>query len=171
MPVHNVLFYKRSFQKWERQGLVGSLSNRPTCRARLRSRTTASSAMCHIASTCMSYMHVYLATHGCQCSPVGPRRAPDPPAKVQERLRETCTCRVKASMRETRAAGPIVSSSDCLYSLGKRPMTRWKVVWPRLDEPEWWRCLCIFWSSQLHACSVCDTLQNFKRMLPIIIKA
>ena len=28
------------------------------------------------------YNHVYLATHGCQCSPVGPRWAPDPPARV-----------------------------------------------------------------------------------------
>ena len=41
---------------------------RPTCGARLRSRTTASSGMRHIASSCTSYTHVYLATRGCQCS-------------------------------------------------------------------------------------------------------
>jgi len=55
--VHNVLLSKRLFQKQERQGLVGSLRNRPTCRARLRSRTTASSGMRHIASSCTSYTH------------------------------------------------------------------------------------------------------------------
>ena len=33
---------KQSFRKRERQGLAGSLCNRPTYRARLRSRTTAS---------------------------------------------------------------------------------------------------------------------------------
>ena len=30
-----------------------------------------------------------------------------------------------------------------------------------------WVTSTIFWSSQLHACYVCDTLQNFKTMLPI----
>ena len=65
-PVHNVFLSKRSFRKWERQGLVGSLRNRPTCRARLRSRTTASSGMYHIASSCMSYTHMYLATQSVQ---------------------------------------------------------------------------------------------------------
>ena len=35
-------------------------------RARLRSRTTASSGMRHIASSCTSYTHVYLATRGCR---------------------------------------------------------------------------------------------------------
>ena len=64
-PVHNVLFFKQSFWKWERQGLVGGLRNRPTCRARLRSRTTASSGMHHITTSCMSYTHVYSATRGC----------------------------------------------------------------------------------------------------------
>ena len=34
-----------------------------------------------------------------------------------------------------------------------------------------WVTSTIFWSSQLHACCVRDTLQNFKRMLPIWIKA
>ena len=37
--------------------------------------------MRHIASSYTSYTHVYLATRGCQCSMVGPRRAPDSPAK------------------------------------------------------------------------------------------
>ena len=37
--------------------------------------------------------------------------------------------------------GPIVSSSDCPCSLGTRPMTRWKVVRPRPDQPDWWRRL------------------------------
>ena len=59
---------------------------------------------------------------GCRCSPVGPRRAPDPPAKERERLRETRTRRAKASLRGT--PGPIVSSSDCLCSLRTRPTTR-----------------------------------------------
>ena len=68
-PVHNVLLSKRSFRKRERQGLMGSLCNRPTLRARLRSKTTASSGLCHIASSCTSYTHVYLATRGCRCSP------------------------------------------------------------------------------------------------------
>ena len=58
------------------QELVGSLRIRPTRRARLRSGTTASSGMRHIASSCTSYTHVYLAKRGCRCSPVGPRRAP-----------------------------------------------------------------------------------------------
>ena len=39
--------------------------------ARVRSRTTASSGMHHIASSCMSYTHVYLATRGCQCMQSG----------------------------------------------------------------------------------------------------
>ena len=34
-----------------------------------------------------------------------------------------------------------------------------------------WVTSTIFWSSQLHACCVGDTLQNFKRMLPICFKA
>jgi len=34
-----------------------------------------------------------------------------------------------------------------------------------------WVTSAIFWSSQLHACCVYDTLQNFKKMLPIWIKA
>ena len=67
-PVYNVFLSKRSFRKRERQGLAGSVRNRPTCGARLRSRTTASSGMRHIASSCTSYTHVYLATRGCQCS-------------------------------------------------------------------------------------------------------
>ena len=60
---------------------MGCLRKRPTRSARLRSRTTASSGMRHIASSCTSYTHVYLATRGCRCSLVGPRRAPDPPVK------------------------------------------------------------------------------------------
>ena len=32
-----------------------------------------------------------------------------------------------------------------------------------------WVTSTIFWSSQLHACCVHDTLQNFKRMLPICL--
>ena len=55
---------------------MGSLRIRPTRRARLRSGTTASSGMHHIASSCTSYTHVYLAKRGCRCSLVGPRRAP-----------------------------------------------------------------------------------------------
>ena len=74
-PVHNVLLSKRLFRKRERQGLVGSLCIRPTRRARLGSRTTTSSGMYHITSS-TSYVHVYLATRGCRCSPVGPRWAP-----------------------------------------------------------------------------------------------
>ena len=46
-------------------GLLNTHAYRPTCRARLRSRTTASSRMRHIASSYMSYTHVYLATPGC----------------------------------------------------------------------------------------------------------
>ena len=84
-----------------------SLRKRPTRRARLRSRTTASRGMRHIASSCTSYTHVYLATRGCRCSPVGPRRAPDPPVKERERLRETRTRTAKASLRGT--PGPIVT--------------------------------------------------------------
>ena len=118
-PVHNFLLSKRSYR--ERQGLVGSLRKRPTLRARLRSRTTASSGMRHIASNCTSYTHLYLATHGCRCSPVGPRRAPDQPVKERERLRETRTRTAKASLRGT--PGPIVSSSDRLCSLDTRPTT------------------------------------------------
>ena len=64
-PVHNFILFKHSFRK---RWLVGSLRNRATCRARLRSRTTASSGMPHIASSCTSYTHVYLATRGCRCS-------------------------------------------------------------------------------------------------------
>ena len=54
-----------------KDGLVGSLCNRPTHSARLRCRTTASSGMRHITSSCMSYMHVYLATRGCRCMESG----------------------------------------------------------------------------------------------------
>ena len=36
----------------------------------------------------------------------------------------------------------IVSSSDGLCSLKTRPMTRWKVVRPRLDQPDRWCHLC-----------------------------
>ena len=79
-------------------------------------RSTASSGMRHIASSCTSYKHVYLATCGCRCSQVGLRRAPDLPAKVRKWLRETRICRAKASLHGT--PGPIVSSSDCLCSLG-----------------------------------------------------
>ena len=62
----------------------------------------------------------------------------------------------------------------------------WQVLW-QLELKELWQlsrsarsslhCRNIwvtstkFWSSQLHACCVCDTLQNFKRMLPICFKA
>ena len=46
------------------------------------------SGLRHIASSCTSYTHVYLATRGCRYSPVGPRRAPDPPAIERERLYE-----------------------------------------------------------------------------------
>ena len=73
-PVYTTFFFPNGCR--ERQGLVGSLRKRPTRRARLRSRTTASSGMHHIASSCTSYTQVYLATRGCLCSPVGPRRAP-----------------------------------------------------------------------------------------------
>ena len=38
-------------------GAGGESCNSPMRRARLRSRTTASSRMCHIASSCTSYMH------------------------------------------------------------------------------------------------------------------
>ena len=60
-----------------------SRHNRLTCRARLRSRTTASSRMCHVASSCTSCTHVYLATRGCRWSLVGLRQAPDPPANLR----------------------------------------------------------------------------------------
>ena len=58
-PLHNVLLSKQSLWKWERQGLVGSLRNSPTRRARQRSRITASSRMRHSTSSYMLYMHVY----------------------------------------------------------------------------------------------------------------
>ena len=49
--------------------------------ATLRSRPTASSGMCHIASMQAAArrirIFVYLATRGCQCSLVGPCRVPD----------------------------------------------------------------------------------------------
>ena len=97
------------FRKRERQGLVESLHTMPTRRARLRS-STASSGMHCIASSCTSYTHVYLATCGCWCSPVGPCRAPNQPAKEWEWLREMCTCRAKVSL--CGIPGPIASSSD-----------------------------------------------------------
>ena len=56
--------------------------------------------------------------HKCRCSLVGPCRAPDTPAKEQERLLETRTRREKASLLGT--PGPIVSSSDCLCTLRTR---------------------------------------------------
>ena len=74
---------------------------------------------------------------GCRCSPVGPRRAPDPPA---EWLRETRTRRAKASLSGT--PGPFVSSSNYLYSLKTRPTTRWKVVRPWPDQLDRRRRLC-----------------------------
>ena len=45
-----------------------------------------------------NYTHVYLATHGCRCSPVGLHWATDPLAKERERLQEMCICRAKASL-------------------------------------------------------------------------
>ena len=59
--------------------------------------------------------------HRCRCSPVGPRRVPNPPAKEWE----TCTHRANASLRGT--PGPIVSSSHCLCSLStdQRPAEKW----------------------------------------------
>ena len=75
-------------------GAGGESCNSPMRRARLRSRTTASSRMRHIASSYMSYTLVYLATCGCRCS------------------------------------------------LGTRPTTRWKVVQPRLDQPDQRHRLC-----------------------------
>ena len=116
----------------------------------LRNGTTASSGMRHIASSCTSYMHVYLATHGCQYSLVGPRRAPDPLAKEQERLQETHTYRARWAAW---TPGPIILSSDCPCSLGTRPTTHWKVVQPRRyavpqsempkpDQPDQRHCLC-----------------------------
>ena len=81
-----------------------------------RENTAAHSLLTH------QIIYMYLATRGCRCSPVGPRRAPDPPVKERERLRETRTRTAKASMRGT--PGPIVSSSDRLCSLGTRPTTR-----------------------------------------------
>ena len=80
--------------------------------------------MHHITSSCTSYMHVYLATRGYRCSPVGPHWAPDPPVKEREQLWETRTRTAKASLCGT--PGPIVSSSDCPCSLGTRPTTHWK---------------------------------------------
>ena len=67
-PVHNVLLSKWLFQKRERQGLVGSLCNRPTCRTRLRSRTTASSQERAILLVAARRIHVYFATCGCRYS-------------------------------------------------------------------------------------------------------
>ena len=90
------------------QELVGSLRIRPTRRARLRSETTASSGMRHIASSCTSYTHVYLAKRGCRCSPVGPRRLlHDLLAKQERFIQETPTRWAKASLRGT--PGPTIS--------------------------------------------------------------
>ena len=70
--------------------------------------STASSGLRHIASSCTSYTHVYLATRECRCSPVGPRRAPDPPAIERERLYEK---RVHAG--ESRAHVGHLAQSSC----------------------------------------------------------
>ena len=75
-------------------GLVESLRNRPTCKARLKSRTIGSSGMHHIASSCTSYMHVYLATRGCRCSlgtrPTAHEKVVRPRPEQPERRR--CLC-------------------------------------------------------------------------------
>ena len=76
-------------------------NNRPTRRARLRSRSTVSSGMRHTASSCTSniYTHVYLATYECRCSLVGRRQAPDPRSarkRAGKIIQETCTHRAKA---------------------------------------------------------------------------
>ena len=102
---------------------MGSLRKRPTRRARLKSRTTASSGMRHIVSSYTSYTHVYLATRGCRCSPVGPRRAPDPPVKELERLRET---HIHARQRRA-CVGHLAQSS--------RPQTVSAAVWARDQRP------------------------------------
>ena len=58
---------RSSFQTVVGTGAGGESPQKAYCtrRARLRSRTTASSGMRHIASSCTSYTHVYLATRGC----------------------------------------------------------------------------------------------------------
>ena len=66
--LYTTFFFPNGCFRNGKDGLVGSLNKRPTCRPRLRSRTTATSGMCHIASSSTSYTHVYLATPGCQCS-------------------------------------------------------------------------------------------------------
>ena len=82
--------------------------------------------MRHIASSCTSYTQVYLATRGCLCSPVGPRRAPDPPVKERERLRET---RIHARQRRA-CVGHLAQSSrpqtvSAVWARGQRPAEKW----------------------------------------------
>ena len=71
-----------------------------------------------------------IETRGCRCSPVGARRAPpDPPGKKRERF-------VHKGQRRA-CVGHLAQLSECPCSLRTGPTTRWKVVRPRPDQPDW----------------------------------
>ena len=93
--------------------------------------STARCGMRHNASSCTSYTHVYLATCGCRCSTVGPRRAPDSPANNGNDYEK----RIHAGERRA-SVGHLAQSSG--------PQTVWerdlqpaaKVVRPWPDQPD-----------------------------------
>ena len=90
---------------------------------------------------------------GCRCSPVVPRRAlPDSPGKKRERS-------VHKGQRRA-CVGHLAQLSECLCSLRTGPTTRWKVVRPRLDQPDRRRRHChVFpsshsWHSLYRNCTI-----------------
>ena len=76
-------------------------------------------AECAISLAAARCTHLYLATRGCRCSPVWPRRAPDLLVKERNDYEK----RVQAGRACVAHLAQIVSSSDCLCSLKTRPMT------------------------------------------------